>query len=66
MVRYIKRFLADLREFKRSMLALKHSPVGHLSLGDTLYLAAVALELGVGVQEARDGSWRQRFSVVDE
>lgn len=32
---------------------------------DAFYLAAVAVELGVGIQEARDGSWRKRFEVVD-
>jgi len=64
-MRHILDFFCRLSEFNKTMRSLKHSPVGRLSLEDAFYLAAVATELGVGLQEAKDGTWRQRFSVVD-
>lgn len=53
-------------DFFRDLSAFRRCRRLYASHDDAYFLAAVAAELGVGVQEARDGSWRKRFSVVDE
>lgn len=63
------RRLVDLfrtwREHNRALKAIAGLNIKPMPIEDALCLAAVAAELGVGVQEAKDGTWRQRFSVVD-
>lgn len=59
----------DLRQFWRDYRNFRRSPIvadAGMSFDSVCALAAVALELGVGEQEAMDGTWRQRFEVMDE
>lgn len=66
MLKFIRDFFQGYVEFHRAMNTVKVVAGKTLTADDAWFLAAVASELGVGVQEARDGSWRNRFQVVDE
>lgn len=68
MFAFIRNFIREYREFSRTTraLAVVLKDVRPMPIADVYALAAVAAELGVGAKEAKDGTWRQRFSVVDE
>ena len=66
MFKMVKNIIRDFLQFNSALRNIESLKLKPMTVADAFCLAAVALEMGVDLQEAKDGTWRKRFTVVDE